>query len=78
MHAESLTSWRQLPTESRRRISLVTLAGALGHAAHRRVMANYLDDRHLIRTAELLEGMLQNGRVGIGASIMDQGGNRRD
>jgi trehalose synthase len=34
------------------------LADRLGHAAHRSVMASYLDDRHLIRTAELLERLL--------------------
>jgi trehalose synthase len=45
----------------------VDLADSLGHAAHRRVMANYLDDRHLIRTAELLEGMLPNGAARIAA-----------
>lgn len=30
------------------------LAHELGHAAHRRVLADYLDDRHLARTVDLL------------------------
>jgi trehalose synthase len=34
------------------------LAHRLGLAAHHRVTANCLDDQHVIRTAELLEGML--------------------
>lgn len=34
------------------------LADSLGCAAQRSVMASYLDDRHLIRTTELLESLL--------------------
>jgi trehalose synthase len=41
-----------------RLISDPDLADALGQAAHLRVLANYLDDRHLIRTTELLEGII--------------------
>jgi trehalose synthase len=34
------------------------LAHELGHAAHRRVLANYLDDRHLASTVDLLTYLL--------------------
>jgi trehalose synthase len=34
------------------------LAHELGHAAHRRVLANYLDDRHLASTVDLLAYLL--------------------
>jgi hypothetical protein len=36
------------------------VAKELGSEAHRRVTANHLDDRHVIRTTELLEGMLSS------------------
>lgn len=44
-------------------------ADAFGCAAQRRVMANYLDDRHRIRTTELLEGPAPHRRGAAGARI---------
>jgi trehalose synthase len=51
------------------------LADALGDAAHLRVLANYLDDRHLIRTTQLLAGMLP---VAAAHRVHGRGGNGRD
>jgi trehalose synthase len=49
-----------------RMVSDPSLAGLLGQAAHRRVLDNFLDDRHLAQSADLFETLLAGSELAGG------------